>query len=144
MQTLSSYDNEKRPDGPFLYSSQNHLDFGDMPDHYKYRGHIVHFLRDVGKLHKELPLILTDLDVVILRPAGAASDPAMDRQSPAVPHLAEGNRAVVGLLGAPSKVWSETSALPPSCSPSGLIIGLKCVHFTGKRWISVSWARWVI
>ncbi len=47
---------------------------------YKYRGHVVHFLRDVGKIYHELPLLPKDLDIVILRPAGATSNPAMDRQ----------------------------------------------------------------
>lgn len=35
---------------------------------YKYRGHVVHFLRDVGKVYNELPLLPRDLDIVILRP----------------------------------------------------------------------------
>ncbi|EAQ84302.1 hypothetical protein CHGG_10706 [Chaetomium globosum CBS 148.51] len=91
-----------------LYSAENHLDFGEMPDslpiphpaeemvisrvhvavnvftvwgqQYKYRGHVVHFLRDVGKIYDELPLLPKDLDIVILRPSGSEADPAMDRQ----------------------------------------------------------------
>jgi hypothetical protein len=34
----------------------------------KYRGHVVHFLRDLSLLPK-------DLDIVILRPAGTQDDP---------------------------------------------------------------------
>ena len=45
----------------------------------------VHFLRNVVKVYNELSLIPRDLGVIILRPAGAASDPAM------------GSRAVVGI-----------------------------------------------
>ncbi len=101
-------DDKKRIDEPFYYSADNHLDFGDVPDNlpslcpaeemviakvhvainvftvrgqqYNYRGHVVHFLRDVGKIYHELPLLPKDLDIVILRPAGATSNPAMDRQ----------------------------------------------------------------
>ncbi|EAQ89410.1 hypothetical protein CHGG_06029 [Chaetomium globosum CBS 148.51] len=101
-------DDKKRADEPFLYSAENHLDFGEMPDslpilhpaeemvisrvhvavnvftvrgqQYKYRGHVVHFLRDVGKVYDELPLLPKDLDIVILRPSGSEADPAMDRQ----------------------------------------------------------------
>ncbi len=78
-------DDKKRIDEPFYYSADNHLDFGDVPDNlpslcpaeemviakvhvainvftvrgqqYNYRGHVVHFLRDVGKIYHELPSI---------------------------------------------------------------------------------------
>ncbi|KAH7108653.1 hypothetical protein EDB81DRAFT_609901, partial [Dactylonectria macrodidyma] len=67
----------------FVFSAENHLDFGLIPaflpqltiveemliapvhvfvnvmqvrgQQYKYRGHIVHFLRDVGKVYRQLP-----------------------------------------------------------------------------------------
>jgi len=35
---------------------------------HSYRGHFVHFLRDVGKTYSELPLPPKDLDLVILHP----------------------------------------------------------------------------
>ncbi|EAQ88882.1 hypothetical protein CHGG_05501 [Chaetomium globosum CBS 148.51] len=47
---------------------------------YKYRGHVVHFLRDVGKVYSELPLLPKDLDIVILRPRGSEAVEQMDRQ----------------------------------------------------------------
>ena len=63
-------DDRKRPDEPFFYSKENHLDFGDVPDFAPalhpaeemvialfLRGPVVHFLRDVGKIYEELPLL---------------------------------------------------------------------------------------
>ena len=47
---------------------------------YKYRGHVVHFLRDVGKVYSELPLLPKDLDIVILRPRGSEGVEQMTRQ----------------------------------------------------------------
>jgi hypothetical protein len=47
---------------------------------YKYRGHVVHFLRDVGKVYSELSLLPEDLDIVILRPRGSEDVERMDRQ----------------------------------------------------------------
>ncbi len=101
-------DDKKRSDEPFFYSSENHLDFGDVPNYlpvlepaeemliarvhvavnvftvrgqqYKYRGHVVHFLRNVGKVYNQLPLLPQDLDIVILRPIGTITNPEMNRQ----------------------------------------------------------------
>jgi ATP-dependent DNA helicase PIF1 len=101
-------DDKKRQDEPFLYSAANHLDFGSVPpelpqlepleelfiarvhvsvnvftvrgQQYNYRGHVVHFLRDVGKVYSELPLLPKDLDIVILRPRGSEGVEQMDRQ----------------------------------------------------------------
>lgn len=36
---------------------------------HRYRGHIVLFLRDVGHVYDQLPLLPQHLDVVLLRPA---------------------------------------------------------------------------
>jgi len=33
---------------------------------YKYTGHVINFLRDVGKVYRKLPLLPQDLDVVLL------------------------------------------------------------------------------
>lgn len=41
---------------------------------------MVHFLRDVGKVYTELPLLPRDLAIVILRPKGSDNAPQMDRQ----------------------------------------------------------------
>ncbi|EAQ85210.1 hypothetical protein CHGG_09224 [Chaetomium globosum CBS 148.51] len=98
-------DDKKRQDEPFLLSAENKLDFGAVPpelpqlepleelfiarvhvsvnvrgQQYKYRGHVVHFLRDVGKVYSELPLLSKDLDIVILRPRGSEGVEQMDRQ----------------------------------------------------------------
>ena len=47
---------------------------------YKYRGHVVHFLRDVGKVYGQLPCLARDLDVIILRPANTANHQHLQRQ----------------------------------------------------------------
>jgi len=90
-------DDKRRADEPCFFSSGNHLDFGDMPgclsplepieemliacvhvsvsvysvrgQQFRYRGHVVYFLRNVGKIYEELPLLPQDLDIVILRPS---------------------------------------------------------------------------
>jgi ATP-dependent DNA helicase PIF1 len=41
---------------------------------------VVHFLRDVGKIYEALPLLPTDLDIVILRPPHSEQTPQMNRQ----------------------------------------------------------------
>lgn len=41
---------------------------------------MVHFLRDVGKIYEALPLLPTDLDIVILRPPHSEQTPQMNRQ----------------------------------------------------------------
>jgi hypothetical protein len=38
---------------------------------YKYKGHVINFLRDVGRIYNQLPLLPKDLDIIILRPANA-------------------------------------------------------------------------
>ena len=35
---------------------------------YKYRGHVVQFLRDVGKVYNSLPLIPPNLDIIVTTP----------------------------------------------------------------------------
>jgi hypothetical protein len=47
---------------------------------YKYRGHIVHFLRDVGKVYRQLPLLPPELDVILLRPPNASEHTHLNRQ----------------------------------------------------------------
>jgi hypothetical protein len=89
-------DKNRRPDEPFFFSHENCLDFGDIPtelpsltqveemviarihvfvnvmqirgQQYLYRGHVVHFLRDVGKIFDQLPLLPAELDIVLLKP----------------------------------------------------------------------------
>jgi hypothetical protein len=46
---------------------------------YKYKGHIINFLRDTGRVYKILPLLPQNLDIVILRPFNTA-DPRLSRQ----------------------------------------------------------------
>ncbi len=86
-----------RPGEPLFYSVANELDFGDIPagllelseveqqliarvhvhvevflyrgQQYKYRGHVVNFLRDVSKVFDQLPRLPQELDIILLRPA---------------------------------------------------------------------------
>ncbi|KAM4066763.1 ATP-dependent DNA helicase PIF1 [Hirsutella rhossiliensis] len=47
---------------------------------YKYRGHVVHFLRNVGRLFEELPVLPEELDIVLLRPPNMQGDPRFRQQ----------------------------------------------------------------
>jgi hypothetical protein len=38
---------------------------------YKYKGHIANFLRDIGKVYDNLPLLFRDLKIVFFRPTNA-------------------------------------------------------------------------
>jgi hypothetical protein len=101
-------DKKKADDEPALFSKENFMDPGTVPEHlpkltnveeqliarvhvhievrqicgqqYKYTGHIVNFLRNVGKVYKKLPLLSRDLDIVLLRPSGSSIDPRLQRQ----------------------------------------------------------------
>lgn len=96
------------PIEPNFFSRENALDFGSVPDHlpelsqaeemlitrvhvyvqvfqywgqqYKYRGHVINFLRDVGSVYSQLPLLPRDLDIIILRPRNATDQPHVVRQ----------------------------------------------------------------
>ncbi|KAJ6437024.1 hypothetical protein O9K51_10321 [Purpureocillium lavendulum] len=101
-------DRNKKEDEPWFFSAENQLDFGSTPaflpqltkveemliapvhvfvnvmqvrgQQYKYRGHIVHFLRDVGKVYRQLPLLPPELDVILLRPPNAGEHAHLNRQ----------------------------------------------------------------
>ncbi|RKK07529.1 hypothetical protein BFJ65_g17734 [Fusarium oxysporum f. sp. cepae] len=101
-------DKNKKEDDPWFFSAENQLDFGLIPaflpqltiveemliarvhvfmnvmqvrgQQYKYRGHIVHFLRDVGKVYRQLPLLPAELDVILLRPPNASEHAHLNRQ----------------------------------------------------------------
>ncbi|KJZ67997.1 hypothetical protein HIM_12613 [Hirsutella minnesotensis 3608] len=101
-------DKNKKEDEPWFFSAENQLDFGLIPaflpqltkveemliapvhvfvnvmqvrgQQYKYRGHIVHFLRDVGKVYRHLPLLPPELDVILLRPPNAGEHAHLNRQ----------------------------------------------------------------
>ena len=103
-----SRDRERTPDEPYFFSAANSLDFGEVPGNlpsltmveemliarvhvhvkvlqvrgaqYKYRGHVVHFLRNVGRLFEELPVLPEDLDIVLLRPPNMEGDPHFQQQ----------------------------------------------------------------
>jgi hypothetical protein len=94
-------DRKRRPDEPYFFSADNQLDFGPVParlpqlrpteesllarvhvhvnimlvrgQQYKYRGHVVHFLREVGLVYNQLPLLPQELNTVLLRPANTSS-----------------------------------------------------------------------
>ncbi|KJZ71764.1 hypothetical protein HIM_08849 [Hirsutella minnesotensis 3608] len=87
-------DKNKKEDEPWFFSAENQLDFGLIPvflpeltkveemliapvhvfvnvmqvrgQQYKYRGHIVHFLRDVGKVYRQLPLEFNNMKVALV------------------------------------------------------------------------------
>ncbi|EXU95902.1 AAA ATPase, helitron and PIF1-like helicase domain protein [Metarhizium robertsii] len=101
-------DEKRGPDEPYFFSAENQLDFGPvparLPEHtpteesliarvhvhvnimlvrgqqYKYRGHVVHFLREVGLVYNQLPLLPRELNTVLLRPANTSSHANLSRQ----------------------------------------------------------------
>ncbi|KPM39851.1 hypothetical protein AK830_g6688 [Neonectria ditissima] len=102
------HDNGQPPEVPNFFSADNALELGDVLAHlptltqveemliarvyvhvqvfqyrgqqYKYRGHVINFLRDVGSVYTQLPLLPRDLDILILRPRNAAQQPHVVRQ----------------------------------------------------------------
>ncbi|KID82377.1 ATP-dependent DNA helicase PIF1 [Metarhizium guizhouense ARSEF 977] len=94
-------DDKRGPEEPYFFSVDNQLDFGSLPtqlpqltsteesliarvhvhvnimlvrgQQYKYRGHVVHFLREVGLVNNQLPLLPQELNTVLLRPANTSS-----------------------------------------------------------------------
>jgi hypothetical protein len=101
-------DAKRGPDEPYFFSADNQLDFGPVParlpeltpteesliarvhvhvnimlvrgQQYKYRGHVVHFLREVGLVYNQLPLLPQELNTVLLRPANTSSHAFLSRQ----------------------------------------------------------------
>ncbi|KAM4061282.1 PIF1-like helicase [Hirsutella rhossiliensis] len=101
-------DEKRGPDEPYFFSAENQLDFGPVParlpeltpteesliarvhvhvnimlvrgQQYKYRGHVVHFLREVGLVYNQLPLLPRELNTVLLRPANTSSHANLSRQ----------------------------------------------------------------
>ncbi|EED11568.1 hypothetical protein TSTA_008640 [Talaromyces stipitatus ATCC 10500] len=90
-----------------LYGIENNMHPGDMPDlpelpqteemlitrvhvfvevwrvrgqQYKYSGHVVNFLRDTARVYNTLPLLPRNLEIILLRPANASTDPRLQRQ----------------------------------------------------------------
>jgi hypothetical protein len=101
-------DAKRGPSEPYFFSADNQLDFGPVParlpqltpteesliarvhvhvnimlvrgQQYKYRGHVVHFLREVGLVYNQLPLLPQELNTVLLRPANTSSHAFLSRQ----------------------------------------------------------------
>ncbi|KAJ2965409.1 hypothetical protein NQ176_g10632 [Zarea fungicola] len=101
-------DKKRGPGEPYFFSAENQLDFGPIParlpeltpteealiarvhvhvnimlvrgQQYKYRGHVVHFLREVGLVYNQLPLLPQELNTVLLRPANTSSHANLSRQ----------------------------------------------------------------
>ncbi|KAF5127214.1 ATP-dependent DNA helicase pif1 [Metarhizium anisopliae] len=101
-------DAKRRPGEPYFFSADNQLDFGPVParlpqltpteesliarvhvhvnimlvrgQQYMYRGHVVHFLREVGLVYNQLPLLPQELNTVLLRPANTSSHANLSRQ----------------------------------------------------------------
>ncbi|SCV61241.1 unnamed protein product [Fusarium fujikuroi] len=93
---------------PYFWSRDNNLDPGGIPlelleltqveemlisqvhvhvqvmayrgQQYKYKGHVVNFLKDVGQVYRQLPLLPRELDVIVLRPRNQTAQPHMIRQ----------------------------------------------------------------
>jgi hypothetical protein len=42
---------------------------------FKYKGHVVNFLQNTGRIYNTLPLLPRVLDVVLIRPFNATADP---------------------------------------------------------------------
>ncbi|CZR49932.1 uncharacterized protein FPRO_16137 [Fusarium proliferatum ET1] len=101
--------NQRQEEGePYFWSRDNNLDPGDIPlelpeltqveemlisrvhvhvqvvayrgQQYKYKGHVVNFLKDVGQVYRQLPLLPRELDVIVLRPRNQTAQPHMIRQ----------------------------------------------------------------
>ncbi|KAF7137062.1 hypothetical protein CNMCM5793_006913 [Aspergillus hiratsukae] len=47
---------------------------------FKYKGHIVNFMRNTARVFNRLPLLPSDLEVILLRPLNTDSDPHMRRR----------------------------------------------------------------
>jgi hypothetical protein len=101
-------DLKKEEDEPFLYSSINYANPGEVDPtlpkltiveelliarvhtfvevylkrgaQYRYKGHVINFMRNVGKVYNKLPLLPGQLDVILLRPANAITMPRVQRQ----------------------------------------------------------------
>lgn len=47
---------------------------------YKYKGLVVNFLRDTGKVYSQLSLLSPELDIIVLRPSNAGQQGHIIRQ----------------------------------------------------------------
>jgi hypothetical protein len=101
-------DKKKADNAPFLLSRENMMDPGDVPAYlpqltqieeiliarvhislevrqirgqqYRYKGHIVNFLRDAGIVYNRLPLLPEELEIVILKPPNTLGNSRLQRQ----------------------------------------------------------------
>ncbi|XP_044714708.1 DDE superfamily endonuclease domain-containing protein [Hirsutella rhossiliensis] len=127
-------DRKKALDEPYFFSAANNLDFGEVPANlpdltmveemliarvhvhvkvlqvrgaqYKYRGHVVHFLRNVGRLFEELPVLPEELDIVLLRPPNVEGD------------LAFGN-SLLAISGIVASIASQVADIADGEVPQG-------------------------
>ncbi|KAF5578398.1 ATP-dependent DNA helicase PIF1 [Fusarium pseudoanthophilum] len=101
--------NQRHEEGePYFWSRDNNLDPGEIPvdlpeltqveemlisrvhvhvqvmtyrgQQYKYKGHVVNFLKDVGQVYRQLPLLPRELDIIVLRPRNQTAQAHMIRQ----------------------------------------------------------------
>ncbi|PVH91078.1 hypothetical protein DM02DRAFT_468628, partial [Periconia macrospinosa] len=47
---------------------------------FKYKGHVINFLNKTAKIYNVLPLLPSDLEIILLRPAGYKNNERMSRQ----------------------------------------------------------------
>ncbi|RFU33151.1 hypothetical protein B7463_g3183, partial [Scytalidium lignicola] len=101
-------DTSKLEGEPNLMSMENHLDPGEFPAHlpiltqveemliakvhihmevcqvrgqqFKYTEHIINFLRDTRKVYNKLPMLPSDLDIIILQPSNTTENTNLSRQ----------------------------------------------------------------
>ncbi|CCE34927.1 uncharacterized protein CPUR_08866 [Claviceps purpurea 20.1] len=99
---------QRGPGMPELWSAENKLDMGVVPadlpqldqieewlisrvhvhvqiwtyrgSQYRYKGHVISFLKDVGTVYDTLPLLPSELDTIVVRPRNTTSEPGMIRQ----------------------------------------------------------------
>lgn len=100
-------DRKRTTNEPYMFSWTNKLDSGDMPNlpeltqveemliarvhvfvelrqvrgqQYKYKSHVVNFLRNTARLFNSLPLLPEHLDIILLRPSNSNTDPRLNQQ----------------------------------------------------------------
>lgn len=100
--------NQRREGQPYFWSADNALHPGDIPGHlpkltqleewlvarvhvhvqvmiyrgqqYKYKGHVIIFLKAIGIIYRLLPRLPQDLDIIVLQPRNQTDQPHMIRQ----------------------------------------------------------------
>ncbi|KAJ5405967.1 hypothetical protein N7465_007251 [Penicillium sp. CMV-2018d] len=106
-----------------------------MPHKGQGRGRVAHFMNNIPKIYDRLPLLPTELDIIVLRPADTAGQPSLRRQfcrdfPPYVSCLRNGARGNVF----EEQSWSCATAI--IAGSSSRMTGLRSNSFDSKscRW----------